>query len=239
MVIFQNGGADSFNLVVPQAGCVGGKDYYSEYLTVRQGAALTPSQLLPINVPGAQPCNTFGVHSAMPAVKSLYDQGELAFVANVGALVEPVTKDDFLQRSGVAKRYPPSLFAHNIMQRSLQNLHAQVVSSKGILGRTVNALFQQSEPFASELFSLTGNIKVLAICSPTARVCCSPFFCADVGGFQRAQHGFLHVWHPPLHAVFAPPLRAGQLDPDQGIIPSQRHVRRTLEECAGKERGAW
>lgn len=41
----------------------------------------------------------------------MYDAGELAFVANVGALVEPVTKADFLKTTGFrVRRFPPSLF---------------------------------------------------------------------------------------------------------------------------------
>ena len=55
--------------------------------------ALTKDKLLPFNVSvGSQPCRTFGLHPELPVLHSLYHSGEAAFVANVGALVSPVTK---------------------------------------------------------------------------------------------------------------------------------------------------
>lgn len=87
-----------------------------------------------------------------------------------GALVEPVTKDDYFRRSGRPRRFPPSLFAHNIMQRHMHNLHAQVTFAKGVLGRTVNALSAQDTPYKSELFSLVGNIKMLEGATPPVTV---------------------------------------------------------------------
>ena len=57
---------------------------------------------------------------ALEFVKGLYDEGEGAFVANIGGLVEPVSKAEFTAKS---KQLPPSLFAHNIMQRAAWNVH--------------------------------------------------------------------------------------------------------------------
>ena len=41
-------------------------------------------------------------------------------MANIGGLVEPVSKAEFQAKS---KQLPPSLFAHNIMQRAAWNVH--------------------------------------------------------------------------------------------------------------------
>jgi len=161
VVIFEGGGADSFNLVVPHSNCRVG-NYYNEYREVRTGAAIDQNQLLTINVPGAeQPCRTFGVHPEMPALHQLYNERDAAFFANIGGLVEPLTKDDYRRRSGVIKQRPPSPSAHNIAQRSLQNVHAQNSNAKGVLGRTVDALKQARVPYAAEMYSIAGNQKMV------------------------------------------------------------------------------
>merc|ERR1711916_280761 len=146
-IFFEAGGCDSFNRVVPYGDCKNGKDYHQEYMDVRKGAAFPKDDLMRIDVPaGTQPCNQFGVHQDLVGFKNLYDAKELAFVAGIGGLVEPVTKADYRRQSGVAKRFPPSLFAHNIMQRTMHNLHAQLASAKGILGRAVESLITQPNP---------------------------------------------------------------------------------------------
>eukprot|EP00808_Paulinella_micropora_P031318 g22050.t1 len=158
VVIFQSGGFDSFNLITPHSECQG-KDYYQEYAEVRQGAALgkqPDADRIAANTD--QPCTYFQVHPSMPTLRSLYKAQDAAFVANVGALVEPVTKQEFIDKS---KALPPSLFAHNIMQRHMHSLDPLNGAAKGVLGRTVDALMSAAAPFASELYSLIGNIKML------------------------------------------------------------------------------
>merc|ERR1712000_609900 len=152
MGVIEAGGADSYNLIVPNSGCV--NDLVNEYASVRGGAAVPQGDLLPINVPGGtQPCDGFGVHPAFPTIHSLYEQNEALFLANIGALVEPITKEEYFAKP-LVKELPPSLFAHNIMERSTQNLHPQNSAAAGILGRAVTALREQNSPFRSEMYSL-------------------------------------------------------------------------------------
>jgi uncharacterized protein (DUF1501 family)/uncharacterized protein (DUF1800 family) len=158
VVVFLTGGADSFNMLVPHSNCAS-KDLYAEYAAVRTAAALNQSVLLPISVPaGTQPCNTFGLHPRMTRTQSLYQSGEAAFMANIGALVEPVTKAEY--NSG-QKRLPPSLFAHNIMQRSLQSMHAQITSADGLFGRMTQSLSKASPPFLNSVYSINGRAKMV------------------------------------------------------------------------------
>eukprot|EP01122_Echinamoeba_exundans_P008354 TRINITY_DN275_c0_g1_i1.p1 TRINITY_DN275_c0_g1~~TRINITY_DN275_c0_g1_i1.p1 ORF type:complete len:1994 (-),score=503.35 TRINITY_DN275_c0_g1_i1:77-6058(-) len=159
IVVFQGGGADSYNMIVPHSNCPT-KNMYDEYVLVRQGAAINQSALLPINVPtGTQPCNTFGVHPSMPRLRQLYNDGDAAFLANIGALVEPVTLAEYKLRS---KRLPPSLFAHNVMQRSIQNLNPTVISSEGVLGRIMEVLSEDAVPaYKTSIFSLSGKVKMV------------------------------------------------------------------------------
>lgn len=56
---------------------------------------------------------TFGAPSNLTAMQNWFDNGELAVVANVGPLVEPVTRDQYAANSVVV---PPRLFSHNDQQ---------------------------------------------------------------------------------------------------------------------------
>ena len=157
VVVLMHGGADSANLIVPRSGC--GRDYYGEYSRVRTLAAIPSADLLPIRVTG-QPCTEFGVHPELPNLRQLYNENDAAFYANIGGLVEPLTRADWDDRRS-PKRRPPSPTAHDIAQRSLQNLHAQDGGAKGVLGRAVDALMSAATPYASGLYSLQGNAKMV------------------------------------------------------------------------------
>ena len=177
VVVFEAGGADSFNLVVPHSGCSNG-DFYAQYSSIRQGAAVAKNELLSINVAN-QVCSTFGVHPSFSNLRSLYSQNQAAFFSNIGALVEPLTPADYKGTSGQFKRFPPSLFAHNVMQRSMHNLDPQNTGAKGILGRIVNALrTRTTNPFSSALYSLIGNVKMVEGSIP-------PFFVDKSSGVAR------------------------------------------------------
>ncbi|MEM8858581.1 MAG: DUF1501 domain-containing protein [Chloroflexota bacterium] len=102
--LFLAGGNDSFNMLVPTS-----QESYQEYQTIRSDLALAQSALLPLNGTVADG-RTFGVHPSMPEVQQLYNAGDLAFISNVGTLVEPTTIDDY--ESGMAN-LPVGLFSHN------------------------------------------------------------------------------------------------------------------------------
>src|SRR6202042_1921897 len=85
--IFLFGGNDANNMLVPND-----TTGYANYNTIRSGGglALTQASLLPITAKTAQNGSTlFGLHPNLPEVQALYDSGNLAFMANVGPLVEP------------------------------------------------------------------------------------------------------------------------------------------------------
>jgi uncharacterized protein (DUF1501 family) len=61
---------------------------------------------------------TFGLHPMLGPLASLYSQGRLAVVANIGSLIEPITKAQFQANS---KRKPVNLFSHNDQQAVWQS----------------------------------------------------------------------------------------------------------------------
>ena len=84
---YMDGGADTFNMLVPKAGCSGGRDYYKEYQKMRGRVALDEDELLNIDARGSdQVCDTFGVNNNFPLLQKLYQEKEAIFFANTGAL---------------------------------------------------------------------------------------------------------------------------------------------------------
>ncbi|HEY5802962.1 MAG TPA: DUF1501 domain-containing protein [Lysobacter sp.] len=114
--IFLFGGSDSFNMLIPHDSAE-----HALYLTSRGGVfdatanpfglGIARDQLVTIADTQGK---TWGLHPGCAAMKPLFDAGELAFLANVGTLAEPVTKNDVVKK---LKRLPPYLYSHNDQQR--------------------------------------------------------------------------------------------------------------------------
>ena len=156
VVLMLQGGANSFNFIAPQgSSCTGLAD---EYATARGDNALPDFPNLPTIAATGQPCAEFGVHPKFEKLRELYGSGDAVFVANVGALVTPVTKADVVNK---AKPLPPSLFAHNIQQRCAMNLHAQDKNAEGLFGRARRAMERGETGFKVATYSLAGRTKLL------------------------------------------------------------------------------
>lgn len=65
----------------------------------------------------SQPCNTYGIHNFLPAVRDLYNDNDLLFMANVGTLQQYVNKDNWRTKSSKT-----ALFAHNIQAEEAANV---------------------------------------------------------------------------------------------------------------------
>jgi uncharacterized protein (DUF1501 family) len=129
--IFLYGGNDANNTIVPldTAG-------YANYAQIRSYLALPQSQLLPLTVAGSAP--QYGFHPALPGLQSLWAAGHLAVVANVGTLVQPLTKAQYLS-TGTTK--PESLFSHIDQQHQWQaSLSNTSSSNSGWGGRLADQL---------------------------------------------------------------------------------------------------
>jgi uncharacterized protein (DUF1501 family) len=129
--IFLYGGNDANNTIVPldTAG-------YANYAQTRSYLALPQAQLLPLAV--ASGASQYGLHPALPGLQSLWASGNLAIVANVGTLVQPLTKAQYLSTTTVK---PESLFSHIDQQHEWQASIASTSSSNsGWGGRLLDAL---------------------------------------------------------------------------------------------------
>jgi len=129
--VFMFGGNDSFNMVVPRSNAE-----YDLYAASRQNLAIDQTALLAINPltpDGAQ----YGLHPSMTGMKSLFESGRLAVLSNVGPLIEPTTKDQFL---GNSVMLPPQLFSHNDQQDQWHSLKGRETGNTGWAGRVADLI---------------------------------------------------------------------------------------------------
>jgi uncharacterized protein (DUF1501 family) len=142
VILFMAGGADTFNLLTPHSNC-DGRNLSSWYTRTRGAAALDLDLVRTITVPsGQQPCSTMGVHPELSTLQQLFNDGDASFIANVGALIEPLTAKQVMDRDG---RLPAGLFAHNLQQQSAKTLFPQsTTGNTGVLGRIFKAFEKQA-----------------------------------------------------------------------------------------------
>lgn len=126
-------GCDSFNVLVPHGSC---SRLHQEYLEARGTIALTDSEILSIDAMNSnQTCSTFGVNRELSFLKSLYDDEDLVFLANIGVLTEPVTIADYSEKTR------SRLFAHDAMRDEVKLLDPiQTEAGTGALGRLADVL---------------------------------------------------------------------------------------------------
>ncbi len=147
--LFFAGGADSNNMLIPY-----GETEYNEYKGIRTDLALAQNTLLPINLQGGDG-RQFAVHPGMPEVQQLFNNGNLAFINNVGTLVEPITLQQW--ESGSAK-VPQGLFSHADQIHQWQTSIPDQSNSYGWAGRMADILHSaNSNEKISMNLSLSGN----------------------------------------------------------------------------------
>jgi uncharacterized protein (DUF1501 family) len=132
VVILLAGGADSHNFIIPTT-----TSEYAAYQGIRGDLALAlgnVTNITPANAGG----KTYGVHNAMPNVVNLFNQNKLAFVTNVGTLIEPVlNKNDFQYGN---KNLPLGLYSHADQIMQWQTSVPQNRSAVGVGGRMADML---------------------------------------------------------------------------------------------------
>jgi uncharacterized protein (DUF1501 family) len=123
--VFLYGGNDSNNTVVPI-------DDYAQYAAVRGGssAGLGVGELTPIRP--VSPGRTYGLHPELAQLAPIFGAGKMAVVCNVGTLVAPLTRADYMSGNG---RAPRNLFSHSDQQLQWQGLVPNALANTGWGGR--------------------------------------------------------------------------------------------------------
>lgn len=136
------GGNDGENTLVRYDNA--GYQHYASIRTPASGINIPQGQLLPVQP--ASVATPFGFHPSCGGFKALFDQRKLAVVANVGPLVQRVTKAG-LEHQGSPQ--PANLFSHNDQQLAMESADYTGLVRTGWGGRAVDRI----EPFnAGSLF---------------------------------------------------------------------------------------
>ena len=147
--IFLFGGNDSNNTVIPMDDA-----NFQAYTSIRGSLALPASSLTPTvySTSGAP----YAFHAKLAEAASLFSSKELAVVANVGSLVQPLTRAQYqAQQTPI----PLNLFSHSDQQSQWQTSVAQGHSPTGWAGRAADYIASQninSSKFPT-FFSVAGN----------------------------------------------------------------------------------
>ncbi|MBD2857577.1 DUF1501 domain-containing protein [Spongiibacter sp. KMU-158] len=147
VVLFLLGGNDSFNMMVPLGD---GNNGYETYALSRGAMAINNLSLNPAlgqrtdtgsnpylsatdatsYTKGVYKFGDVGLNGMMPEVAQLITDRRASIVANMGTLVEPVSKDTLK-----TSRLPPFLYAHNHQQRAMETGWADNLNAGGWAGR--------------------------------------------------------------------------------------------------------
>jgi uncharacterized protein (DUF1501 family) len=127
--VFMFGGNDGNNTIIPLDNA--GYTAYAKVRTPASGIQLSQSSLLPI-----QPVNVgtpFGLHPALGELQTLFGQGKMAILANVGTLTQPTNQTQY--NAGLR---PLSLYSHADQQAQWQSSDSTGQSATGWGGRAAD-----------------------------------------------------------------------------------------------------
>ncbi|MCX7639740.1 MAG: DUF1501 domain-containing protein [Pyrinomonadaceae bacterium] len=155
--IFLNGGNDGNNTVIPNHNDSSVSNY-SVYYNARnpQGLAIPQNQLLPISVPRMGGL-TYGLHPALGpqtqngttivnnGIYELWAQGKMAIVTNVGTLIQPTTRQQYLNRT---VPIPYQLYSHSDQIAQFQAGRSDQIVSFGWGGKISDLRTSQDNPNA-------------------------------------------------------------------------------------------
>ena len=136
--IYLYGGNDSFNMVVPRD-----NTNYNIYAASRAGLALPQGDLIALN-PAVPPVGggSYGLAPGMSGLANLFNAGRVSVVANVGPLIEPITKAEYEAGSVPV---PRQLFSHSDQTVVWQTPSADTLTRTGWGGRLAD-MFAASNP---------------------------------------------------------------------------------------------
>ena len=140
------GGIDSYNMLIPRGTDTNGDNGFNEYKALRTDLAFQNlADFLPLT--SAQctgfrnfSCayNSFGVHPGLSGIQQLYNNGNLAFMANIGTLVEPIANEQEFD-SGL-KKLPLGIYSHSDQIMQWQTSVPQSRDAVGFGGRMADLL---------------------------------------------------------------------------------------------------
>ncbi|PYR66362.1 MAG: hypothetical protein DMF88_16605 [Acidobacteria bacterium] len=143
--VFLQGGNDANNMIVPL-----GPGTYDAYAAARGVLAVPSDSLLPVSTTAGQ---MYGLHPSLASLLPLFQQRRMAVAANVGMLVQPMSKASYAPN---AEQLPRNLFSHMDQALAWQSAVARGNIRTGWGGRIVDQVPTTSSGFPTAV-SVAGN----------------------------------------------------------------------------------
>jgi len=139
--VFMYGGNDHSNTIVPYDAAS-----YAQYASSRTNLALAQTALLPLATPAnaSMSGRQIAMRSELLPIKTIYDAGKAAVLANVGTMVVPTTMAQYRARS---VPLPPSLFSHNDQQSVWQTYDGRREGARVGWGGRIGDLMSASNQY--------------------------------------------------------------------------------------------
>jgi uncharacterized protein (DUF1501 family) len=135
---------------------------YNTYRNARSSIALPQSDLLALTpsvaLTGANAGRQFALPKELAPLKTIWDQGKLAILANVGPLIAPINKTQY---NNLSVPVPPKLFSHND-QQSVWQASSPEGARVGWGGRMGDLFAAQNANSVFTCNSITGSAVFLA-----------------------------------------------------------------------------
>lgn len=149
------GGNDSFNMLTPYKSEGDTGTAYDAYAGVRDDLALGLDDLIEIES-NIDQGRRLSVHKGLHDLKDIYDQGDLAFISNIGSLVEPIPDRDTYYSGSL--KVPLGLYSHADQQKHWQTANPLNRNATGWGGKVTEMIDQVNCNDAISMnVSLNGN----------------------------------------------------------------------------------
>jgi len=97
--LYLSGGNDSYNMLIPK----GNNAEYNDYADSRSNLAIDQNDILALDG------TDYGLHPTMTNIQGLYNDNKVAFISNVGTLIEPIVVNGMVDSNAPE---PLGLFSH-------------------------------------------------------------------------------------------------------------------------------
>jgi uncharacterized protein (DUF1501 family) len=152
--VFLAGGNDNFDTLIPYD-----TPSLNAYTSLRGSLARDPATLLGLTPTQALPGGrAFALAPEMTRLKDLFDANKMAVLLNVGPLIEPITKAEYLARN---KAIPVKLGSHNDQQSTWQSSSPEGADS-GWGGRIGDLFAAANDKQVFTTISVAGNTVMLS-----------------------------------------------------------------------------
>ena len=129
--VFLQGGNDGNNMVVPMT-----QTDFDAYRAIRGNLALPDNSARLLAVQSLADGKPYGLNDGLKGLHPLWGQGKLAVVANMGNLVKPTTRAEYLANAGPV---PTNLFSHSDQTAQMQSGFPNSGAGTGWAGRVADA----------------------------------------------------------------------------------------------------